>query len=171
MFQHQLCQVFYRTWRSKRFRNCVAGEKVLADHNAYGDLIDSIPMVHKDGGTKMMLVINFLSLLQAAFYEREGFCQLILDALKTSPCSIDAPWDLIYYTDEVAPENPLSAETPRKIQMAYLSFLQLGAAASKEESWFCVLAKRSSIVAGRHESSYKKGCGSTSSSTQPVFNK
>ena len=46
-----------------------ASEKALADHNAYGDLIDSIPMVHKDGGTKMMLVINFLSLLQAAFYE------------------------------------------------------------------------------------------------------
>ena len=125
-----------------------ASEKALADHNAYGDLIDSIPMVHKDGGTKMMLVINFLSVLQAAFYEGEGFCQLILDALKTSPCSIDAPWDLIYYTDEVTPGNPLSAETSRKIQMAYLSFLQLGAVAlSKEESWFCVLAKRSSIVA------------------------
>ena len=60
---------------------------------------------------------------------------------------MESPWHLIYYSDEVVPGNVLSADVSRKVQCVYVSIMQFGPLAlSREESWMCILAKRSSQV-------------------------
>lgn len=74
--------------------------------------------------------------------------RFLQERLRVCPCSPDRPWRLVVYSDEVVPGNALSADNRRKMWVIYISFVELGPAAlSREDSWFCVTAKRSSEVA------------------------
>jgi hypothetical protein len=55
------------------------------------------------------------------------------------PATADEPWQLIIYTDEVTPGNPLATNNKRKFHAVYWSFLELGMnALCREEAWFCI---------------------------------
>ena len=119
----------------------------LDEHTGYGPLTGKINVMLKDGKKGEIMVVNIFTFLQALYEQNGGFTALVNTSLEKHPCSHNNPWDLIYYTDEIVPGNPLSAETSRKIQTAYLSFKQFGAIAlSKEEAWLVAFAKRSSHV-------------------------
>ena len=119
----------------------------LNEHNAYGPLTETVSIMFKDGKKGEIMLVNIFSLLQALYGQNGGFTQLVNASLKKHPCSHSKPWQLIYYTDEIVPGNPLSAETSRKIQTAYISFKEFGAIAlSKEEAWLVAFVRRSSHV-------------------------
>jgi hypothetical protein len=64
------------------------------------------------------------------------------------PPSVEKPWRLVLYADEVVPGNQLSHDNRRKVWVVYYSFLEFGSAAlAREEAWFCLTTKRSSEVA------------------------
>ena len=128
-----------------------AREITLRDHTAYGPLLQTTNVICKDDSTKPLLHVNFLTLLQAMFGQGGGMTNLIKRTLERHPCSADRPWGLIFYNDEVVPGNVLSADTSRKVQCVYVSFKQFGPVAlSSEESWFAILACRSSSVSELH---------------------
>ena len=72
-----------------------------------------------------------------------------LAKLKETPPSIDKPWRLVAYTDEVTPGNPLQQKNNRKFQAFYWSFLEFGVnALSREEAWFTATTEYSVHVSG-----------------------
>ena len=126
-----------------------AREHTVQTHNAYGPMLCTTPVHCKDGSTKDLLYVNFLTLLQAMFGQGGGMTKLINTTMTTSPCSHEEPWRLIFYSDKVVPRHVLSADTSRKVQCCYISFLEFGPVAlSKEEAWLAVLACRSNEVNG-----------------------
>ena len=47
-------------------------------------------------------------------------------ALRSSPSTIESPWGLILYADEVIPGNQLSIRHSRKVWVMYFSFIEFG---------------------------------------------
>lgn len=124
-----------------------ARDSTVSEHTAYGPLLETTSVTCKDGTTKQILYVNFLSLLQAMFGQGGAMTTLLKTTMEKSPCSEDRPWGIIYYNDEVVPGNVLSADPSRKVQCVYLSFREFGPIVlSREEAWFAVLACRSSVV-------------------------
>ena len=69
-------------------------------------------------------------------------------AAERAPCAQDHPWDVVLYSDEVTPSDPLKAgEDTRKVHGIYYTFMQFGSlCASIEELWFILAAIRSTVV-------------------------
>lgn len=125
-----------------------ARDYTLEQHKAYGPMLETVQLVNVDGTSQDMVVVNMCTLLQAMFQMDGGMTSLIKRTILKTPCSVESPWHLIYYSDEVVPGNVLSADVSRKVQCVYISIMEFGPLAlSREESWMCILAKRSSHVA------------------------
>ena len=124
-----------------------ARDYTLDQHKAYGPMLETVQLVNMDGSFQDMVVVNMCTLLQAMFQMDGGMTSLIKKTFLKTPPSVESPWHLIYYSDEVVPGNVLSADVSRKVQCVYVSIMQFGPLAlSREESWMCILAKRSSQV-------------------------
>ena len=124
-----------------------AKKVAVIKHHAYGPLIGYIPMVYNDGSSKNMLVVNFLSWLQAAFGQGGSLTQLVKEKHAANPSSPSNSWKLLMYSDEVVPGNPLGHTQARKIQVVYCAFHEYGPFhLSKEIAWHCVFIKRSNDV-------------------------
>ena len=125
-----------------------ARDYTLHQHTAYGPMLETVELLNTDGTSQEMVVVNMCTLLQALFQMDGGITSLIKSTFVKTPPTVDSPWPLIYYSDEVVPGNVLSADVSRKVQCVYVSIMQFGPIAlSKEEAWLCILAKRSSHVA------------------------
>ena len=75
----------------------------------------------------------------------DGWSDLLAEKHMQNPSSIDSPWSLILYTDEVTPGDVNATAPTRKVQTIYWSFKELGhAILCKEDAWFCALVLRSS---------------------------
>lgn len=71
----------------------------------------------------------------------------ILATLKRQPCSMNKPWTLILYNDEIVAGNPLLPHNHRKVHAHYYSFLEFGAhALSSEFLWFTLCVAKSDSV-------------------------
>ena len=117
------------------------------EQSSYGPLIDSVDVTLNSGEVTQMLVINLLTFLQTAYSLGTSFCDLVQKTAQEHPPSSSRPWRLIYYSDEVTPGNPLSAEVSRKIWTGYVSFLEFGPVIlSRESAWVPIFAKRTSLV-------------------------
>ena len=125
-----------------------ARDYTLDQHKAYGPMLETVQLVNMDGSFQDMVVVNMCTLLQAMFQMDGGMTSLIKKTFLKTPPSVESPWHLIYYSDEVVPGNVLSVDVSRKVQCVYVSIMQFGPLAlSREEPWMCILAKRSSRVA------------------------
>ena len=72
------------------------------------------------------------------------FWTFLKERLAITASTIDRPWSLIAYSDEVTPGNVLATDTTRKSQVIYFSFKEFGPAAlSREDLWFCFTEKLS----------------------------
>ena len=68
-----------------------------------------------------------------------------MEKLKDKPPSLENPWHIVLYTDEVTPGNPLATMNNRKFHAVYWSFMEFGAnALSREEAW-CTIAAEYSV--------------------------
>ena len=63
------------------------------------------------------------------------------------PCSVEDPWNLVFYADEVTPGAALKHDNLRKMQALVWSFLELGPAELAKDIYWCVYtSKRSTEV-------------------------
>ena len=119
----------------------------LAQHNAYGPLIETLHLCTKSGQQTDILLCNGLSLLHGAVRQGGSYCELVENTLQRVSNSPDHLWNLILYTDEAVPGNPLAHLVTRKAWCIYISFLEFGEKAlSKEAAWLTIGACRSKLV-------------------------
>ena len=115
------------------------GGTSLATQTPWGKTLQTISVTDKDDA----------ALLWVASSECSSFSMFFLAKLKETPPSIDKPWRLVAYTDEVTPGNPLAQKNNRKFQAFYWSFLEFGLSAlSREEAWFTATTEYSVHVSG-----------------------
>jgi hypothetical protein len=73
----------------------------------------------------------------------ESFSQMLLRSLQAHPNSLNTPWGLILYSDEITPGNQLLALNTRKCWAFYWSLHEFGPSVlSDEEAWFEILLYR-----------------------------
>ena len=91
---------------------------------------------------------NPLAMLWVAMLESDRFSEYVISALLIhGPPSIDSPWSIVLYVDEVTCGNPLAVrdDARRKVQGVYWSLYQLGPVALADEScWFEIAAFQTS---------------------------
>ena len=114
-------------------------------HTRYGPILQSITLIDKDNAEAVLYIAHPMALLVTIVSDCEKFASFFHRKLRAHPCSHDNPWNLVLYTDEVTPGNPLATMNKRKFQAIYWTFLEFGnAALSREEFWF-ILATEYSI--------------------------
>ena len=124
-----------------------ARDLAAEEHTPYGPLYHTVELDAIGGGRKTMRIVHPFALLWFAYATCATFAMLIDARLLEHPATVDQPWSLVMYSDEVTPGDALAHDQTRKIQVVYFSFLELGSnVLSREESWFTVTAKRSSEV-------------------------
>lgn len=75
-----------------------------------------------------------------------GICDVFSDALRCNPHSLNRPWRLVLYLDEITPGNALRPDNKRKVTAIYVSCLEFGPALCSESAWFFVGCIRSSMA-------------------------
>ena len=120
---------------------------VLKDLSAFGPMLQTIKMIKTDEPTMDLFVAHPWASLDLLTSKSERFRVLVLKQLAKAPCTIEQPWNLILYSDEVTPGNVHAPLNNRKFQAAYWSFLELGPAAlSHEEYWLVMMTEYSSNI-------------------------
>ena len=75
----------------------------VAKHDMCGPLLTTAPVAGKGSSDAELLMINPLSLTQAAYSSGGSFRELVHRALAKHGNSTEKPWRLILYGDEVVP--------------------------------------------------------------------
>ena len=120
-----------------------------ATHTPFGKILQTISVIDKDDAEQQLTIAHPIALLWVASSECSSFSMFFLAKLKETPPSIDKPWRLVAYTDEVTPGNPLQQKNNRKFHAFYWSFLEFGVSAlSREEAWFTATTEYSVHVSG-----------------------
>ena len=112
----------------------------------YGPLLCEREVAVKTGGCTKLQFVNLLSLLAGAFEQGGSFQELMQDTMRRARSTLEQPWRLILYLDEVVPGNVLAHRLERKVWVAYASFLEFGVHLTQEPAWLVVGAFRSTTV-------------------------
>ena len=113
----------------------------------YGELHQSISARTTSGGELKLEVQAPLACLWQACRVSAEFSELLKRSHAVIPSTIEAPWKLLLYCDEVIPGNQLAYNTSRKFWAWYWSILELGTSALADEvAWFEVLFIRQTVL-------------------------
>ena len=92
----------------------------------FGPMLVSVTLLAKlPYANKELHVVNPFSYLYTAHSTAGGFFDLIQAKVKSTPPSVEKPWRLVMYADEVVPGNQLATRHARKVWVIYFSFLEL----------------------------------------------
>ena len=129
-------------------QNMTEARAMLANtETRYGPLIQNIEVEMDDHSIKPILVLNVFAFLSHTFNACAAWRKLLVDTHRRHPSSVESPWSLVLYNDEVTPGNALAPDLVRKCQTIYASFKQFGTAIlSRENAWMCFFVHRSSLV-------------------------
>ena len=106
----------------------------------YGPLHQIITMKAKDGTDLKVEVQHPCAMLWRLCAESKSFSDLLSRAMTSKPCSLDAPWSLVLYADEILPGNQLAYKNARKMWGIYWTILNLGSAALSDEEQHAEMA-------------------------------
>ena len=122
-----------------------------SDPTPFGPILQTAVVIDKGDVEQHLTIAHPLALLWVASSDSSSFSAFLQQKLKDHPPSLEKPWNLVIYTDEVTPGNPLATLNKRKFHALYWSFLEFGVnALSKEESWFCAITEYSVLVSAFH---------------------
>ena len=116
----------------------------------HGPILQTLTVIDKEDQPKQLTIANTFAMLwkAASAGQVSTFLQRKLAEVPPSP---DQPWNLVVYTDEVTPGDPLATLNKRKFHAMYWSFMELGLAAlSREEAWFTITCEYSVLVNQLH---------------------
>lgn len=120
---------------------------VLKEMTAFGPMLQTIKLTKTDDSSMDLFAAHPWALLDRLISKCERLKALMLQQLAIAPCTVENPWHIILYSDEVTPGNTHAPMNMRKFQAVYWSFVELGAAAlSHEEYWFIMMTEFSSNV-------------------------
>ena len=113
----------------------------------FGPIMQTITVRLTTNEEKQLYVANPFAMLWTAVSDCVPFAALFKNRLLQKPPSVEHPWRIILYSDEVTPGNPLSTANQRKFHAVYWSFLELGSnSLSREEAWLCVMSEYSNVI-------------------------
>lgn len=122
-----------------------AAEELIKEQTQHGSITVQCDMVLTSGGTMPVTFVNPITLLHMGF-KQKGWGECMLRSIAQHPPTPSQPWNLILYSDEVVPGNPLGMAS-RKLWIVYASFLELGPKLlSSEYAWIPLFLARSSLV-------------------------
>jgi len=132
-----------------------ARNAVLHSVTPYGPIMQNITVIDKQDTAQTICIADpFASLwyfVKACSQENVGFNRILKQKLLERPPTIENPWNIIMYSDEVTPGNVIAPVNNRKFQAIYWSFMELGCnALSREDAWFTVCIEFSAWVNGMH---------------------
>jgi hypothetical protein len=128
-----------------------ARDATIKQDTPYGQLQTELELDTKTGTKVKFRILNLFALLFVAFNSCGGFHTYMAERLQAHPSSVDNPWSLVLYTDEITPGNVLAPDNKRKIQAIYVSFMELEPhMLSREEAWFTIGTIRSKTVKSLH---------------------
>ncbi len=117
----------------------------------FGPMLVSVTLLAKPPyANKELHVVNPFSYLYTAHSTAGGFFDLIQAKVKSTPPSVEKPWRLVMYADEVVPGNQLATRHARKVRVIYFSFLELHPHLSNENSWCPLVAEPSDGLKNIH---------------------
>ena len=118
-----------------------------SDPTPFGPILQDINCTCDNGRQVRIPIAHPAALLFTALVLSTAFNSFVNSRMDVAPSSPETPWNLVLYSDEVTPGNPLSAANKRKFQAVYWTFLEFGThALSREESWFCIMTEYSPVV-------------------------
>ena len=120
---------------------------LLAKAGRYGKLIQelSVPLPDKPGRCMKVPFISPPALLECCVQQQE-FGSFLTQKIMETGCSLQAPWKLILYSDEITPGNALKIKNMRRLQAIYYTFQNLGPRSMACEAlWFPLIVLRSSL--------------------------
>eukprot|EP00439_Symbiodinium_sp_Y106_P026231 s4431_g3.t1 len=101
----------------------------------------------RDAATVTIHFANFLAYITSLFHMGGSFHDLVQRKHQSNPSSVDKPWSLLLYCDELVPGNVL-ARAERKLWAIYGTFHELGQEAlSHEDVWLTISLERSTFAA------------------------
>ena len=116
------------------------------DHG-YGPLLQTLECTKPDGSVVTLPVASPFAKLKACIVESNRFRGYVKNKLREHPPSPEHLWNIVLYSDEVTPGNPLATANERKFQGVYWSVLEIGATAlSHEDFWFPMMTHYSNEV-------------------------
>ena len=110
---------------------------ITSTPGTYGPVVKSIECEDVDGNPQRIPISCPFAALAAAMSESPGCRKFVTNRLRKNPPTPEKPWNIIMYSDEVTPGNPLATMNHRKFHAVYWTFLEFGATTlSHEEGWF-----------------------------------
>jgi AraC-like DNA-binding protein len=135
-----------------RMQMAEARDALINSDTAYGQLVRFIYVIDKNGEPmEIALACPFATfshfINQSTSAGNNSFRAFLKQRLLETPPSVEQPWDIILYSDEVTPGNPIAPVNNRKFHIVYWSFMQLGAnGLAREEAWLPLLIEFSCVV-------------------------
>ena len=87
-----------------------------------------------------MFFANLLVYMMAIYHQDGSWTKLVQQHHAECPSTINDPWGLILYCDEIIPGNVLG-RAERKVWTIYATFLQFGDHLSHEDAWLTISVK------------------------------
>ena len=110
-----------------------ARDAAVEQRTPYGTLHSTLKLPAIKGGELELECERPHAALWAAAARSEAFSALVAETCARSPPSVERPWRLILYADEVLPGNIMNHRGARKMWAIYWSFLNFGGAALAHE--------------------------------------
>jgi hypothetical protein len=124
-----------------------ARELLMNEKTPYGPISVTREVTTADGGVARFRMANPLALLYFVFFYCAPFAGFVEQRFAECPPSLDNPWNLLLYCDEVHPGDQLGGKKLRKFHAIYFSFKEFGIAAlSHENMWFTIGTVRTQVV-------------------------
>ena len=112
----------------------------------YGKVLTTTT-IHDGTDSVDFAILNPIPLLWHLVNVCGPFNDYLETILSARPTTVDRPWGIALYTDEITPGNPTAYTNSRRVWGVYWTFLDLGAAANFSEAyWFTSHAARSTGV-------------------------
>ena len=98
------------------------------------------------GGEVVVPVADPSSLVAASIRASDTMQAIFMSALKSHPCTLATPWNLLVTWDEFTPGSMHNPGKPKKCMVVNFSFQQLGVALHSDRCWWTMAVIRSSIL-------------------------
>ena len=122
----------------KSIRN--ARDSIVTETTPYGPILHFLPEIEQQ-------IANPFAMVWSLTKQCPGFASLMQKTLAANPPSLERPWHMVLYSDEVVPGNQLSNHNARKVWVLYYSFKEFGEAAlCMEDAWICLAVAKSDKV-------------------------
>ncbi len=123
-----------------------ASRSILGNMQAYGPLLLHEPVDTIDGQPATIWMANTLSLLAGLYKQGGQWANMLQRFHNAKPSHLQAPWQLLLYSDEVCPGNQLGHRLERKTMAIYASFAEFQTMLQHEDAWFVLSISRSQEI-------------------------